>query len=45
VKGHVGEGGLKSDPIDQWERANSKQKTEVGSSLGVSFLDKGRWKE
>jgi hypothetical protein len=45
VKRQVGEGGLKDDPVDQRERVISMQETEVGNSLSVSFLDKGRCKE
>lgn len=45
VKGQVGEAGLKGDNVDQRERVISMQETEVGYSLGVSFLDKGRCKE
>lgn len=45
VKGQVGEAGIKDDHVDQRERVISLQETEVGYSLGVSFLDKRRCKE
>jgi hypothetical protein len=45
MKGQVGEAGLKGDHVDQSERVISTQETEVGYSLGVSFLDKGCCKE
>lgn len=45
MKCQVGEGGLKGDPVDQRERVISMQETEVGNTLSVSCLDKGRCKE
>jgi hypothetical protein len=42
MKGQVDEAGLKGDHVDQREWVISVQETEVGYSLGVSFLDKGK---